>query len=549
MPIVEEEVDEEEHRPGRGLPLPYPVLLEPGDDITIDDIERMVDEANAFDTSTKEPGRLMEELKEVDEIVYEFLRRISRKEGEKESEPRVYQPREKVDNNRMNSVLMAVMEDHSRKMSQKGSLTEEDIPRLREEWMKSCEDIMKGAPERLPPLREINHHIPLVDEKKRYKYHNPRCPDSLKPELVEKIARYTRAGWWEQAQAEQAAPMLCIRKKTNKLRTVVDGQQQNDNTVKDVTPLPDQDMIRLDVARAKIRSKIDLSDAYEQIRIVPDNVHKTTFATIYGTFVSNVMQQGDCNAPSTFQHAMNSIFCEFIGIFLHVYLDDIFVYSKSVQEHQRHLKLVFARLRKHEFYLKQEKCELFADKVECLGHMIDEKGLHADGDKMTKIREWNRPRNFNDVQRFLGLVQYLAHFLPDIMAYTGLLASMMMNGTPFYWKPLHKKCFQMIKAICCKTPMLRPIDPTKDEPIWVICDASVYGVGAMYGQGETWQTCRPAGFMSRKFTDAQRNYRVFEYETLAILEALLKWEDKLLGYRIHVVTDHKALEFFKTQGS
>ena len=148
---------------------------------------------------------------------------MSRKEGENESKPRIYQPRDKVGDNRMNSILMAVMEDQPRKMNQHGSLTEKDIPRLCEEWMRSCEDIMKGAPERLPPLRDINHHIPLVDEKKRYKYHNPRCLDSLKPKLAEKIARYTRVGWWEQAQAEQAAPMLCVRKKTNKLRTVIDG--------------------------------------------------------------------------------------------------------------------------------------------------------------------------------------------------------------------------------------------------------------------------------------------------------------------------------------
>ena len=105
----------------------------------------------------------------------------------------------------------------------------------------------------------------------------------------------------------------------------------------------------------------------------------------------------------------------------------------------------------------------------------------------------------------------------------------------------------MIKHVCCKTPILHPIDPAKDEPIWVICDASVFGVGAMYGQGLSWQMCQLAGFMSKKFMDAQQNYRVFEHETLAILEALLKWEDKLLGYCIHVVTDHRALEFFKTQ--
>ena len=96
--------------------------------------------------------------------------------------------------------------------------------------------------------------------------------------------------------------------------------------------------------------------------------------------------------------------------------------------------------------------------------MIDEKGLHVDADKMAKIRDWNRPRNFKDVQRFLGLVQYLVYFLPDITSYTGPLASMTTNGTPFYWKPLHEKCFQMIKAICCRMPILHPIETKKDEP-------------------------------------------------------------------------------------
>jgi hypothetical protein len=104
-----------------------------------------------------------------------------------------------------------------------------------------------------------------------------------------------------------------------------------------------------------------------------------------------------------------------------------------------------------------------------------------------------------------------------------------------------------IKNLACKTPILRPINPSNPDPIWVVCDASASGIGAIYGQGPTWQTCRPAGFMSKKFMAAQHNYRVFEMETIAILEALLKWEDKLIGNRIHIVTDHRALEFFKTQ--
>jgi hypothetical protein len=124
---------------------------------------------------------------------------------------------------------------------------------------------------------------------------------------------------------------------------------------------------------------------------------------------------------------------------------------------------------------------------------------------------------------------------------------MTKNGQPFDWCPIHSACFDNIKALTAKTAVLKPIDFNSSEPIWVICDASVSGVRAMYGQGPTWQQCKPAGFMSKKFTSAQQNYRVFELETLAILEALIKWEDKLVGRCIHIVTDHKALEFFLTQ--
>ena len=136
---------------------------------------------------------------------------------------------------------------------------------------------MNGAPDRLPPLWEVNHQIPLIDRNKRYKYHMLRCPNSLKNKLGKKIACYTCAKWWEPTQTEQAAPMLCIKKNT--LRMVIDRQQQNDNTVKDVTPLLNQDIIRLDIVRAKIHSKIDLSDTYKPYQktcIKPHLQHNAT---------------------------------------------------------------------------------------------------------------------------------------------------------------------------------------------------------------------------------------------------------------------------------
>jgi hypothetical protein len=430
----------------------------------------------------------------------------------------------------------------------KARLTEEDIPQLRERWKEEYQDIVNGVPEERSPFRVVNHEINLIDDNKVYKYHLPRCPQSLRDELLEKIQRYLRAGWWEAVQVPYAAPLLCIPKKDGHLRTALDARQRNDNTVRDVTPLPDQELIREDVARAKYRSKIDLSDAYEQVRLKPEDVPKTVFATIFGTFVSHTMQIGDCNAPATFQRLMTTIFQPYIGRSMHVYLDDLFIFSNTIEEHERHLHEVFETLRENRLYLKWKKCELYVESVDCLGHVIDERGIHVVKDKVDSIRSWRVPQNFNDVQKFVGLVNYLAPFLPDVSTYTSPLLSIMQNGTPFHWHAIHQRCFDTIKEICASTPVLQPIRAKDNkEPIWLICDASKTGIGAVYGQGPTWQTCQPAGFLSKKFTTAQQNYAVFELETLAILEALMKWEDKLFRYRIHIITDHKALEFFKSQ--
>ena len=303
----------------------------------------------------------------------------------------------------------------------------------------------------------------------------------------------------------------------------------------------------MDVAQAKYHSKIDLSNAYKQVRIEPDDVHKTAFTTVFGTCESNVMQQGNCNAPATFQRLMTAIFHDTIGKFAHIYMDNLFVYDDAVDDHEGHLKYLLQKLRENHLFQEEVKCDLYSSHMDCLGHLIDDQGLYADADKMACVHNWPAPKNLKDVQRFLGLVQYLAHFMPDITAYTGPLAAICRNGQLFYWKPMHEACFNNIKMIACKTPILKPINPSSSDMIWVICDASMSGVGAMYGQGETWQTCRPTGFMSKKFSSAQMNYQDFEMETIAILKVLLKWEDKLLGRKIIVVTDHKALEFFKMQ--
>jgi len=214
---------------------------------------------------------------------------------------------------------------------------------------------------------------------------------------------------------------MCL-KKNRKLQMVFDFRQQNDNTEKDVSPFPDQDAIWLDVACAAYHSKLDMSEAYEQIRVQPEDVPKTAFATIFSTFVSQVMQQGDCNSPLTFQRLMIAVFREYIANFIHIYLDNIFIYSSFIEEHEEHLRMVFNKLNEAQLYLSQDKVDLYSKRMDCLGQLITDMGIHTNVDKMQKIQDWQQPCSYHKIQCFLGFVQYLAQFMPDITAYISPLS-------------------------------------------------------------------------------------------------------------------------------
>ena len=114
---------------------------------------------------------------------------------------------------------------------------------------------------------------------------------------------------------------------------------------------------------------------------------------------------------------MTAIFWDCISWFVHVYLDDIFICSRSIKEHKKYLGIVFQWLRDHYLFLSKSKVNLYSKRLECLSYIINDWGIHMEPDKMQCICEWRGPRTFNDIQHFLGLVQYLAHYMPDISTY------------------------------------------------------------------------------------------------------------------------------------
>ena len=423
----------------------------------------------------------------------------------------------------------------------------EEREAIRKKWIESIQDLFIPEDPQMPPLRVVNHEIPLINPNLKIFHRPPKCPEPLREQLHEKVERYLKAGWWERTDLPSTAPLMIVLKKNGTIRTVIDARQRNENTISDMAPMPDQEMIRHDVARAPFRTKLDLSDAYEQIRVLPEHVVRTVFATIFGNMISHVMQQGDKNGPPTFQRIMSVIFADMIAVFVYCYQDDVFVYSFTLESHERHLSLVFNRLREVKLYLSRNlaKIDILSIRMDCLGFIITDEGIHVDASKVDKIIQWRTPRNLKDVQKFNGMIQYLSQFLKDVTVYTTPLTSICSGGQDFLWTELHEKCFEELKRLVAEAPIINPIDYKSKLPIWVITDASARGVGGLYGQGPDWQSCRPAGFMSRKFTPAQMNYATWEHELLAVLEALLRWEDKLIGIRFSIVTDHKALTFFK----
>ena len=125
------------------------------------------------------------------------------------------------------------------------------------------------------------------------------------------------------------------------------------------------------------QSKLDIFKVCKQICIVPEHVHKTVFATVLGTFRSQVMQMGDCNTPSTFQWLMTTIFHDWISGFVHVYLDDIFIFSHSIEEDEKHLGIIFQWLWDHHLFHSKSKVNLYSKRLECLSHIIDDQGIHV----------------------------------------------------------------------------------------------------------------------------------------------------------------------------
>src|SRR6266480_6399468 len=256
---------------------------------------------------------------------------------------------------------------------------------------------------------------------------------------------------------------------------------------------------------------------------------------------SRVMQQGDCNSPSTFMRIINYILQSFLGIFIFVYLDDIFIYSDSLKDHVNHIKQVCLQLQEHQLYASAKKSQFFVDKLEILGHYIDNQGIHADPSKIEKIINWPTPTSRKKVERFNATVNYLSQYYNNLASCMTPLTSL-MGKTKFYWMPLEENAFKAIKQLAEQAAILKPIDINHSDPIFLFADASLVGTGSWIGQGLTIYTARPTTFHSRKFTSQQTFYPTHDQELLAIVDTCKYFQHILLRNHFTIITDNSSLQ-------
>ena len=266
--------------------------------------------------------------------------------------------------------------------------------------------------------------------------------------------------------------------------------------------------------------------------------------------VSLVIQQGDCNAPATYQALMNHLFSAYIRQFLDIYLDDIVIYSDCLEDHVKHVKLVLDILQKEKLYLSQSKLRFIAPELKLLGQIINAQGIQMDAEKVDSVLNWKVPTNRDLLRGFIGSVGYLADDIPNIRIPMGILSAITGDTVPFRWGYTEQRAFEEVKTLVCSVWENRHVPISYAEgapPIWMITDGCSTGILGLVSQGGDWKTAKVAAFYSAKLNPAQQNYLVHEIEMLAGVETMLRHIDILQGIKFRWLTDHKGLIYLLNQ--
>jgi hypothetical protein len=272
-------------------------------------------------------------------------------------------------------------------------------------------------------------------------------------------------------------------------------------------------------------TKLDLASGYHQVRIHKDDRHKTAFVTPDGFYEWKVIPFGLANAPAAFMRKMNKLLRPH-SKYAVVYLDDILIFSGTLQDHKKHVEAVLESIRSAKLKLNGPKCSFAAAETIFVGYKVTADGIDTDAKKIEAITGWAPPSTVGHLRSFLGLAGYYRRFVEKFAERSAKLHDLVnacvgQRQSKFEWTAEHNMQFDDLKRALSTAPVLATLDP--DADFILRTDASDTAIGAVLAQKQEWQgriVERPLGFFSRKLHDVETRYPTYDRELLAIHDAL-----------------------------
>src|SRR5262249_38028824 len=363
------------------------------------------------------------------------------------------------------------------------------------------------------------------------------APIELK-ELKVQLQDLLDKGFIRPSSSPWGAPVLFVKKKDGSLRLCIDYRQLNRVTVKNKYPLPRIDDLFDQLQGASHFSKIDLRSGYHQLKIRQEDIPKTAFRTRYGHYEFLVLPFGLTNAPAAFMDLMNRVFRPYLDKFVVVFIDDILVYSKRKEEHEKHLAVVLHVLRENQLYAKLSKCEFWFDKVCFLDHVISKEGIQVDPQKVEAMSNWPRATNITEIRSFLGMAGYYRRFVQNFSKISAPLTKLNRKQVKFEWDDSCEQSFRKLKECLISAPVLAL--PSGQDGFVIYCDASKIGLGCVLIQNG-----KVIAYASRQLRKHEVNYPTHDLEMATVIFALKIWRHYLYGEKYEIYTDHKSLQYIQ----